>query len=108
MYTEWVRMILDSLTVQNVVTHTDTNESSSIEIYPNPTGTHVRIENLPGAEKHFRITFRNSTGQSVFQAGFITDNRKAFIDISTLTPDAYFYELSGSSAVLKTGKLIKR
>ncbi len=108
MYTEWVELILDKLSVQDVVTATERDESSSIKIYPNPTHTNMTIENLPGSEKNFRIIFRNGAGKTSFHTGIISETRKVVISIEDLTPGTYFYELSGKASVLKTGKLIKQ
>jgi len=107
MYTEWVKVMLDHLTIQEVVTATDIKESSSIKIYPNPAQDSMTIENLPESEKNFQIIFRNGISQTVLHTGIITQNRKTSINIKNLTPGTYFYELSGS-AILKTGKLVKQ
>jgi lysophospholipase L1-like esterase len=109
MYTQWVMRILNKITVQEIVTDTNTTEqSSSVKIYPNPSSTSMIIENLPGSERNFRITLNNGTGATALHTDFISDNRKAFVDINDLAPGTYFYQLSGKAGVLKTGKLVKR
>jgi hypothetical protein len=108
MYTEWVRIMLDTMVVQELITDLDTEKSFSIEIFPNPAGNHIRIENLPEGENAFRIIFCNTTGKTVFQKNFIAEKGKASLNIEALMPGAYFYELSGTTAILKTGKLIRR
>ena len=107
MYTEWVKVILDNLTVQEVVTGTNPKELSSIQIYPNPVGTSILIDNLPGSEKSFQIILYDTTGKTVYQKGFISITGKTPLSIEHLTPGTYFYKLSGRTAVLKAGKLIK-
>lgn len=108
MYTEWTQRILDQLNIQSVVTSTETKEDSSIKIYPNPTNTIMIIEDLPGTEQSFKIIFRSGNGVTAFQTGLISENRKASVDIRNLSAGTYFYELSGKTRVLKTGKLIKQ
>ncbi len=107
MYTQWVMRILNKLNVQKTITGTSTETSSTIKIYPNPSSTYMIIENLPGSEKKFRITLNNNAGSSTLQTGFISEGRKAQIDIHELAPGTYFYQLSGKAGVLKTGKLVK-
>lgn len=52
MYTQWVMRILDKLTIQEVITDTNTTEQYfSIKVYPNPSSTTMIIENLPDSEK---------------------------------------------------------
>lgn len=108
MYTEWVKTILDTITVQQVITEIETEKSLSIRLYPNPAGTRITIASLPSSEKNFKIILRNSTGNTVFQMDFTTENEEASINIESLTPGVYFYELSGTTHILKTGKLVKR
>ena len=108
MYSLWVMRMLDAITVEEVITGTIRKEISPlIKIYPNPSSTTMIIENLPGSEKKLRRILHNSTGSSALQTGFISENRKAQIDIHDLAPGTYFYQLSGKAGVLKTGKLIK-
>jgi lysophospholipase L1-like esterase len=108
MYTEWVKIILDSITIQEVVRGTDSEKSSTIKVYPNPAGSRITIEHLPAAERIYKIVFRDATGKTMLQNNFNSDNRKTSLDIDDLIPGIYFYELSGKTAILKTGKLIKR
>lgn len=107
MYTEWVKLILDHLTVQEVVTSTNPQESSSIKIYPNPVGTSIQIDNLPDTEKSFKIILSDTTGKTVFEKEFVSSNGKTSLNIEHLTRGTYFYKLLGRVAVLNSGKLIK-
>jgi lysophospholipase L1-like esterase len=109
MYTQWVRRILDKITVQEVITRTHTTELwLSIKIYPNPSSTTMMIENLPVSENTFSMIFHGSSGTAALSMHFVSQTRKAQIDITDLVPGTYFYQLSGKTGVLKTGKLVRR
>lgn len=108
MYTEWVTLILDTLIVQETITGTDTEKPFALKIYPNPAYTGITVENLPDGENSFQLIFRNTTGNTAFQKDFISTNGKIFLDIQNLPSGVYFYELSDKTAILKTGKLLKR
>ncbi|HMV09518.1 MAG TPA: GDSL-type esterase/lipase family protein [Cyclobacteriaceae bacterium] len=107
MYTEWVKLILDNLIVENVVTNTDQKETKAITLFPNPGSSSITIDNLPATAKEYKLTLRDTTGKVIAQKVLTATDHKAVLDISTLSNGVYFYELAEKGVKLKSGKFVK-
>lgn len=108
MYTEWVKLILANLVVNQVVSAVEPNEPGTVTLYPNPTASSITIENLPGTAEDYRISLRDTTGKLIVERRITSNNNKAILDTQSLPHGVYFYELSGNGVKLKTGRFVKR
>lgn len=108
MYTEWVKLILDNLIVEKMITGTEPKPTPALTLFPNPTHSSITLENLPHTTTHYQLTLRDTTGKSVLQKTLTVTDGRAVVDIQTLAAGAYFYELSGNGIRLTTGNFVKR
>lgn len=106
MYTEWVKLILDKLTVELLVTGTDQHERNAITVFPNPASSSITLKNLSAAAK-YSITLRDTTGKPAMQKNIDSITSASEVDIQSLPRGVYFYELSRNGAMVKKGKFIK-
>jgi hypothetical protein len=82
-----------SLTVDyNVMIGFNQNIGSSIQIYPNPASSTVRIENAPNAD----VTIYNDLGNAVMTQKNIEENH--LMNISGLSNGVYFIKLAKDNA----------
>jgi len=118
MYSLWVQSILQDVTL----VHSDTDEGDSgngpvtgvadehygVNIYPNPFGKSIIIDNLPPAQHRLRVELLNDQGAAVsVDETLAPDGGRIELDTRRLNAGLYHYRIQGSAGFLLQGKLIK-
>ncbi len=111
MYKEWVDCIVakaniieptgDSGTITNTL-----DERVGIQVYPNPFKTTLIFDNLPDTEDYVNLIMTNLEGKTVFASKTRISDSVLNLDMRSLAPGVFYYNLIGKKGILSQGKLI--
>jgi hypothetical protein len=79
---------------------------TSVHAYPNPANTQVRFDYTGNQNAQLEILLSNASGQEVYRSTLNQLSGSIHLDISTLSPGVYSYQLRDSGKILQSEKLI--
>ncbi len=96
------------IVVSQNVAKTDLNETSAIEIYPNPAKEILRVGFKNSTEGNLTFEIKNMAGQVVYKNQMNNDgSSQADINIQNLKAGMYVLRISGDQDIIGDGKFIK-
>lgn len=119
MYSLWTQLILQEATL--VPSGTDEgdggdndpvtgirDEQYGVNVYPNPFGKNIVIDNLPPAQHTLRVELLNDQGAAVsLDEALAPEGGRIELNTQRLNAGLYHYRIQGSAGFLLQGKLIK-
>jgi hypothetical protein len=75
-----------------------------VSVFPNPSGNELTVQNR--SEQQIQFTLYNLLGEKLIDQ--IITGKTRTINLSALSSDVYFYNLSNDKRLLNSGKIIKQ
>lgn len=82
------------------------DKNNSVNIYPNPFSTMIKVEIENYHSDNFDLIIYNSLGVELINSNLNKGVNN--IDLSTLTSGVYFYKVIGSNSIIKSGKIVSQ
>ncbi len=85
----------------------EAKKNSIVSVYPNPVDDWLTVE-YEGNAKNRSFSIKNIVGKTVVNKQLSNDFKEYRIDMSSLVPGVYFYELKEDGKTIETKKLVVR